>query len=86
MSRDLPRRAPIQAIPCLIGLVPAAINAPPGIINAVRGKDAAPYLASAPASFSAEDEKILRTVAPVVAATMPAVAEAMRGGRYRIAA
>jgi hypothetical protein len=77
-------------------VIPAAISAAPGLINAVRGKDFAPYPASAPAGqqrsvedFTAEDEKILRTVAPaVMAATMPAVAQAMRGGtdrRYRAA-
>jgi hypothetical protein len=68
--------------------VPAAINALPGVISAIRGrKDVVPYPAPAPAQqrsiegFTAEDEKILRAVAP-------AVAEAMRAGvdnRYRVA-
>ena len=60
----------------------------PGLINAVRGKDCVPYPAPVPAGqqrsiegFTAEDEKFLRTtVAPAVAATMPAVVEAMRAG------
>jgi hypothetical protein len=71
-------------------VVPAAISAAPGLINAVRGKDFAPYPAPAPAGqqrsvedFTEEDEKILRAVAPAIAATMPAVAQAMRGGTDR---
>jgi hypothetical protein len=76
-------------------VIPAAISAAPGLINAVRGKDFVHYPAPAPAGqqqaaegFTAEDEKILRAVAPAIAATMPAVAQAMRGGtdrRYRAA-
>jgi hypothetical protein len=76
-------------------VIPAAISAAPGLINAVRGKGFAPYPAPAPAGqqrsvedFTEEDEKILRAVAPAIAATMPAVAQAMRGGtdhRYRAA-
>jgi hypothetical protein len=76
-------------------VIPAAISAAPGLINAVRGKDFVHYPAPAPAGqqrpaegFTAEDEKILRAVAPAIAATMPAVAQAMRGGtdhRYRVA-
>jgi hypothetical protein len=71
-------------------VVPAAISAAPGLINAVRGKDFAPYPAPSPAGqqrsvedFTEEDEKILRAVAPAIAATMPAVAQAMRGGTDR---
>ena len=76
-------------------VIPAAISAAPGLINAVRGKDFVHYPAPAPAGqqrpvedFTEEDEKILRAVAPAIAATMPAVAQAMRGGtdrRYRAA-
>ncbi len=76
-------------------VIPAAISAAPGLINAVRGKDFAPYPAPAAAGrlrsvedFTDEDEKVLRAVGPVVAATLPAVAQAMRGGtggRYRVA-
>ncbi len=76
-------------------VVPAAISAAPGLINAVRGKDfapdPAPVLADQQRSvegFTTEDEKVLRAMAPVVAATLPAVAQAMRGGtdrRYRAA-
>jgi hypothetical protein len=76
-------------------VIPAAISAAPGLINAVRGKDFVHYPAPTPAGqqrpaegFTAEDEKILRAVAPAIAATMPAVAQAMRGGtdhRYRVA-
>jgi cytochrome c551/c552 len=76
-------------------VIPAAISAAPGLVNAVRGKDFAPNPAPAPAGqqssvedFTEEDEKILRAVGPAIAATMPAVAQAMRGGtdrRYRAA-
>jgi len=76
-------------------VVPAAISAAPGLISAVRGKDFAPYPASvltdqqrSVEGFTTEDEKVLRAMAPVVAATLPAVAQAMRGGtdrRYRAA-
>jgi hypothetical protein len=48
-------------------VIPAAINALPGIKSAVRGKDGAPYLSHAPIDqqrpiegFTAEDEKFLR--------------------------